>query len=328
MIRYAGRALSAVLGVLVLVLAGTTPATAAPADETAIERAYAQLGGAAGGLGPADGAETCGLRDGGCYQNYRHGGIIWSEATGAQPTWGAIRAAWAAASFENGALGYPTAAPSCAEGACSQPFQRGTISWRPDQGTTLGLDIDDPASTSVVVNKSRPLVPTDYVPVKLVSVDGQLLRQEAAAALRSLQEAAAADGVAVDAVSGYRSHASQAGLYSGYTARYGQDQADSISARPGHSEHQTGLAVDIAAPDGSCSLQACFADTAAGSWAAENAHRFGFIVRYPAGATPTTGFAFEPWHLRFVGADIAGGMREAGSATLEEYLRLPAAPAY
>ena len=107
-----------------------------------------------------------------------------------------------------------------------------------------------------------------------------------------------------------------------------EDEVRELSARPGHSEHQTGLAVDIAAPDSTCSLQQCFAETAARRWAAENAYRFGFIVRYPSGATPTTGYAYEPWHLRYVGSDIAGGMRSDNAATLEEFLRLPAAGSY
>ena len=274
------------------------------------------------------GRENCGLRDYGCQRNYEHGSIVWSPATGAQPTWGAIRAAWEETSNENGALGYPVAAPACGGGGCSQLFQHGTISWRPAEGTTLSLDIDDPESAIVVVNKARPLVPADYVPGNLSSIDGQFLRADTAEALSSLQEAAAAEGVDVRAISGYRPYPDQAALYSGYTSLYGQGQADAISARPSYSEHQTGLAVDIGAPDGSCALQACFQDTAAGAWAAENAHRFGFIVRYPAEGPEVTGYAYEPWHLRFVGQGTARGMEESGIATLEEYLGLPPAPAY
>ena len=189
-------------------------------------------------------------------------------------------------------------------------------------------DADDPASIAVVVNKQRPLNPVVYVPADLVAVEGEYLRAEAAASYARFAEAAASDGVAVVAASGYRSYESQKGLYAGYVAQYGQEIADSISARPGHSEHQTGLAVDIAVPDGSCSFQACFEETDAGRWAAENAHRFGFILRYPDGGSETTGYTYEPWHLRFVGADIAEGMRTDSTATLEEYLGLPAAADY
>ena len=190
------------------------------------------------------------------------------------------------------------------------------------------LDTDDPGSTAVVVNKQRPLNPVVYAPEDLVAVEGLYLRAEAAASYARFAEAAASDGVAVVAASGYRSYESQTGLYAGYVSQYGQEIADSISARPGHSEHQTGLAVDIAVPDGSCSFQACFEATDAGRWAAENAHRFGFILRYPDGGSETTGYAYEPWHFRYVGPGIAEGMLAEGTATLEEYLRLPAAGDY
>ena len=328
MIRYSRRVISVAVCALVLTAAGMPAAHSAPSAGSAIEQAHQRLGGASSGIGPATGPETCGLRGDGCYRHYEYGSIHWSPETGAHPTWGAMRTEWAAASSENGALGYPTAAPACTGSACSQAFQRGTISWRGGTGASLTLDIDDPAGTAVVVNKNRPLSPAEYTPRDLDSVDGQRLRPEAAAALRSLLAAATEDGVGVVPISAYRSFADQTSLYAGYAAGYGTAQADSISARPGHSEHQTGLAVDLAAPDGQCTLQACFEETAAGAWAAANAHRFGFIVRYPAGTADITGYSYEPWHLRFVGADIAGGMHKEGIITLEEYFALPAAPRY
>ena len=306
-------ALSAVLGA-----SGQSP----------IGAAYSELGGKASGLGRPAGAETCGLRDGGCYRNYQFGAILWSPETGAQPSYGAIRAAWAAEGFESGALGYPVDAPACVDETCAQHFELGMITSTAGKGTTVNRAVDDPAATAVVVNKQRPLQPADYVPGDLVPAGTGLLRAEAAASLAGLTEAAAADGVTVTTVSGYRSYENQAVLYAGYTGQYGQETADTISARPGHSEHQTGLALDIGNPGGLCSLQACFEDTPAGAWAAENAHRFGFIIRYPDGASATTGYAYEPWHLRYVGTDLAEGMRDAGVATLEEYLGLPAAAGY
>ena len=227
---------------------------------------------------------------------------------------------------------FPFACPAVAQGrketACNEMLERNTATREGSTDTSVRLDIDDPASTAVVVNKQRPLAPVSYVPGDLVGVDGQLLREAAASSFALLKEAAASEGVELAAVSGYRSYESQAQLYAGYSARYGQAAADTISARPGHSEHQTGLAVDIAAPDGTCSLQACFEETAAGSWAAENAHRFGFIVRYPEDASSITGYAYEPWHLRFVGADLALSMHEHPSGTLEEHLGLPSAEHY
>lgn len=103
--------------------------------------------------------------------------------------------------------------------------------------------------------------------------------------------------------SAYRSYDEQADVYAYWVALLGQEQADLISARPGHSEHQLGLAVDVAGP--SCDGWDCFGDTPEGRWVAANAHRYGFIIRYPEGGTPVTGYAYEPWHLRYVGPRAA-----------------------
>ncbi|MCC9204551.1 M15 family metallopeptidase [Arthrobacter sp. zg-Y769] len=187
-------------------------------------------------------------------------------------------------------------------------------------------DVDSPDSSIIVVNKDRPLA-AEYVPQDLVDAGGMLLRAEAAGAYTRMVADAAADGVAVSAVSGYRSREEQSRLHTSYIADYGQEGADSLSARPGYSEHETGLAVDIGNPDGLCALETCFEGTAAGSWAAANAHRYGFLIRYPAGAEHITGYAYEPWHLRYVGPETARGVRDAG-VTLEEFLGLPAAPGY
>lgn len=141
--------------------------------------------------------------------------------------------------------------------------------------------------------------------------------------------AAQADGVNLTVVSAYRSYADQESTYAYWVSQYGDAAlADTVSARAGFSEHQTGLAVDIGQDDGACTLATCFSNTAAGRWAEANAASFGFIVRYPQGKDATTGFSWEPWHLRYVGTEIAGAMRSAGTATLEEYFGLPAAPGY
>jgi D-alanyl-D-alanine carboxypeptidase len=192
----------------------------------------------------------------------------------------------------------------------------------------MRLDIDVASSTSVVVNKRRPLSPAGYVPGPLVSVEGQLLRSDAAAQAQRLLQDARSAGVPISAVSAYRSYSTQSTLYNNYVAQYGQATADTISARPGHSEHQTGLAIDIGNPNGACALQECFAGTPAGAWAAGNAWRYGFILRYPQGMTHITGYSFEPWHFRYVGTLISSEMRSHGIRTLEQYMRLPAAPNY
>ncbi|AMB41820.1 MULTISPECIES: D-alanyl-D-alanine carboxypeptidase family protein [Paenarthrobacter] len=182
--------------------------------------------------------------------------------------------------------------------------------------------ISDPASFSVLVNKSRPLNPASYAPGDLINArgSGQYLRAEAAAWLNGLFQGAADAGTGgLSIVSGYRSYAQQQQVYAYYVSIYGQAYADTISARPGYSEHQTGLAVDVGNQNGSCGLSTCFGDTVAGRWVAANAHKYGFIVRYPNGYTGTTGYSYEPWHLRYVGVALATDMNRRGYATMEQY---------
>lgn len=196
-----------------------------------------------------------------------------------------------------------------------------------------GRSIDDPASLWVVANKLRPLQPLDFAPGDLRTaaipyVYEPVLRDEAATAAEQLVAAATAEGIALTAQSSYRSYASQQRVYAGWVAQLGQAAADLTSARPGHSEHQTGLSIDFSAVPASCTLDQCFAETPQGRWLAENAWRFGFHLRYPDGATPVTGYEFEPWHYRYVGVELAAELRETGIRTLEEFFGLPAAPDY
>lgn len=185
--------------------------------------------------------------------------------------------------------------------------------------------IDDPASIWVVVNKLRPLAPQDHVPADLVEVPvahtwDPLLRQEASDAIVALFAAADDEaGLALASNSAYRSYAAQQNIYDG---------DDLSTARPGFSEHQTGLVMDIGAESGECSLVQCFGDTEEGIWLRDNAYRFGFILRYPADKTAVTGYEYEPWHFRYVGLDLANEMHERGVTTLEEFFGLPPAPDY
>lgn len=305
-----------------------SPASGARMSLGGIRARWAASGYENGVLGYPTTNEVCGLRGGGCYQNYQGGSIIWSSRTGAWISMGGIRGAWARTGYENGALGYPTSNESCSAGTCIQRYQRGSISWTSAGGARVARDIDVASSSVVVVNKRRPLNPARYVPGPLVSVEGPLLRSDAAQQFSRLLAGARAAGVGMVSVSGYRSYDTQASLYASYVNQYGQATADTISARPGYSEHQTGLAVDIGNPNGACGLQECFAGTPAGTWAAQNAWRYGFIIRYPQGQTSVTGYSYEPWHLRYVGATIASEMRTHGIRTLEHYMSLPAAPSY
>lgn len=187
-------------------------------------------------------------------------------------------------------------------------------------------DFSSPTSYTVIVNKHRPLN-AGYIPPDLTDAGGILLRAQAADSYRQMVQAAAADGVPIIPVSGYRPAGQQAHIHDSYTTSYGAPAADLLSARPGYSEHQTGLAADIGNPGGECALNACFASTPAGAWAAANAHRFGFIIRYPAGTEAVTGYTYEPWHLRYTGTEAAAAVHSSGS-TLEQYAGLPAAPGY
>lgn len=189
-------------------------------------------------------------------------------------------------------------------------------------------DIDSASSLQVVVNKHRKLNPETYVPAKLVRIQGERLRAEAADAYKQFAQAAKAKGVNITPVSGYRSYSQQKSLYDSYVSQYGQATAETLAARPGFSEHQTGLAMDIGNASGVCALQACFANTPAGKWAADHGPEFGFIIRYPAGYEATTGYTYEPWHLRYVGKAVAQDMPIQGKATLEDYFGLEKAPNY
>ncbi|MET1036101.1 MAG: D-alanyl-D-alanine carboxypeptidase family protein, partial [Arthrobacter sp.] len=165
----------------------------------------------------------------------------------------------------------------------------------------------NPRSAFVLVNKKYPLSPAKYAP-KTVAVAGVRLTPAAAKAHAAMVKAAARDGVRLRTLSGYRSYATQASLFAHYQRLYGTAYASRISARPGTSEHQTGLAVDYGAANGQCRLLACFGSTREGKWLAANAARHGFILRYPRGSETVTGYSYEPWHYRFVGAVTAGAM--------------------
>jgi D-alanyl-D-alanine carboxypeptidase len=198
--------------------------------------------------------------------------------------------------------------------------------------------LDDPTSPWVVVNKLRPITDgSNYSPPDLVNLpddmpnpNGHQLRAGAAAALEEMFHAAANEvGTQLVAQSGYRSYNSQVNAYGYYVDQLGVAGADLTSARPGYSEHQTGMAMDILDTSSGCSVDGpCFGSSASGIWLAENAYRFGFILRYPADKTDVTGYEYEPWHFRWVGVDLATEMHNQGVATLEEFFGLPAAPTY
>lgn len=175
----------------------------------------------------------------------------------------------------------------------------------------------DPADLGVLVNKDHGLDPKGYVPKRLMTMNGEQIRSDAGGALKRLFKAARREGYDLRLVSGYRSAARQKVLHQSYVDRSGTDSAATFSAKAGFSEHQTGLAADVAG--NKCELKACFGNTAAGRWVAQHAHQYGFIIRYPKGRDKVTGYTYEPWHLRYLGKDLTQEYRASRSTTLEEY---------
>jgi D-alanyl-D-alanine carboxypeptidase len=189
------------------------------------------------------------------------------------------------------------------------------------------LSTTDPNSDWVLVNKQNPLNPVNYKPplvaLNLPGVKGQM-RPEAAAALQQMfADYKAQSGAQLTVVSPYRSYSTQVSTYNGWVSRLGMAQADRQSARPGFSEHQTGLAVDI-----DTAVSQAFGSTPAGIWLAQNSWKYGFVVRYQQGQEGVTGYEYEPWHFRYVGVPLATELQKDGFPSLETFFGYPAAPNY
>jgi D-alanyl-D-alanine carboxypeptidase len=179
----------------------------------------------------------------------------------------------------------------------------------------------------ILVNKKHPIdkdyKPTDLKAIKYFAPDrtpaSRYMRSEAADAFHTLVENAVMEDIEIIMTTAYRSYGFQQILYDGYVQREGQAAADKFSAKPGQSEHQTGLAVDVTSASVGYALTGDFANTKEGKWLADNAHKFGFIIRFPAGKEDITGYMYEPWHIRYVGKPVAEKIYNQG-ITLEEYL--------
>lgn len=197
--------------------------------------------------------------------------------------------------------------------------------------------LESPASPWLVVNKRRPLTPVDFTPqvatpnVKLrlsasnpeMQVSGQIVP-----AVEQLFAAAMQAGFELILASGYRSYQQQTVVYNAEVRRNGQEAADRESARPGHSEHQTGLAIDVGPASRQCEIETCFADMPEGQWIAANAYKFGFIIRYGKDQEAVTGYMYEPWHLRYVGNALAAEMHQQNYPPLETFFNLGPAAGY
>ena len=176
------------------------------------------------------------------------------------------------------------------------------------------IDTDMSDGKLIICNKFHKLK-NDYVP-ELVNLGGNYgggqLEKEAAEYFKKMVDAAKKEGITIKNVSGYRSYATQTYLYNNYVKQDGVKNADRYSARPGTSEHQTGLASDIN------SVSDNFEFTDAYKWLSKNSYKYGFILRYPKGKEFITGYMYEPWHYRYVGEEVATFIHE-NDITYEEY---------
>ena len=174
-----------------------------------------------------------------------------------------------------------------------------------------------------LVNRQFP-ISENYVPdTVVVNVSGtsRLMREDAARALEEMFAAAKSEAkIKFLTVSGYRSYGKQTLIYKNKVKNTGsKEKADEYVAVPGASEHQLGLAMDLGAKGVSSGLNGSFGKTKAGKWLVENAHRFGYIIRYQAGWEDITGYNYEPWHVRYVGVKHATAMFEK-NIPMEKYV--------
>lgn len=189
--------------------------------------------------------------------------------------------------------------------------------------------VDNPDDIMVLVNKKHILT-SDYEPDDLVKLavhapgrsDIELyMREEGADAIKEFVDAAASEAdLEILPASAYRSYELQKIIFQNNVDRKGSiSEANKTSALPGQSEHQTGLAVDVTCKEVNYQIKSAFGETEHAKWTKENAYRFGFIIRYPKDKTDITGYSYEPWHLRYVGKDVAEYIYE-NDITLEEYM--------
>ena len=195
----------------------------------------------------------------------------------------------------------------------------------------------DPNSLWVIANKSHPLQPQDYQPSDLIlpnvrqrvpGTEEMKMRATAGHALETMFAAAAKDNIKLLISTAYRSYSYQTVLYNNDVKAEGRAAADRLTARPGTSEHQTGLAVDIRAQSNKCPVEACFGTMPEGEWLAANAYKYGFILRYPKGKESVTGYEYEPWHFRYVGTYLSEEMHKTGVSTLEEFFGVSGGTTY
>lgn len=193
---------------------------------------------------------------------------------------------------------------------------------------TIPSDIDTNSdSITVFVNKEYAL-PSTFIPEDLIIPDVKFftdgpeekryMRDVAAKALENMFADASEDCEVLYGVSGYRSYSRQTAIYNNNIRQRGSAATNQVSAVPGHSEHQTGLSIDISCKDLNGDLSTEFAGTSEGKWVADNCYKYGFIIRYPKNREKITGYTYEPWHIRYVGTEVATYIYD-NDITFEEY---------
>jgi D-alanyl-D-alanine carboxypeptidase len=207
-----------------------------------------------------------------------------------------------------------------AEAKAKASLPSASSSTTPAQTDNQQCDVTNPASITVVINKKHCFNPKSWAPANLESFDGFLLQSEASHQLAIMAQAASNAGAGFSLSSAYRSYDNQVTTYNNWVRVNGSiAAADTVSARPGFSEHQTGLAADL--KSGNCVLE-CFGGTVSYQWLQQHAAEYGFIERYPEGLTAITGYDPEAWHWRYVGISTAQDMKIKGIQTLETYLNI------
>jgi D-alanyl-D-alanine carboxypeptidase len=235
-----------------------------------------------------------------------------SPSVGATPT----TSTSASATPSSTVTSKPSAKPTASPVTSSVPPKDGTVQV-----------IAKPESVTVLVNKQNSL-PSTYEPTDLVypnipftfaeKIEKRKMRQVAASAIEKLFDGANKDGIHLAGVSAYRSYATQKSVFQNYVKKDGEEKAKTYSAVPGTSEHETGLAIDVSGSTGKCAAEDCFGGTKEAVWLEKHAAEYGFIIRYPQGKATITGYQYEPWHLRYVGTEVAKEMQGKG-LTMEEY---------